>query len=506
MPSSPSVRPATAPSPPAGRRAGAPPRARRRPAVGRLLDALLGAAVAVDGGWDAALDVASPTPTPWSSPAPATASGASGWRLGSGGGGATGGRPRRGPRRGRRRRRPTSAGADGRRSPSRGPSATPPPQPPRTSGRLDQADGRVRGRHRGPRARARPSAARSPRRGRGHPCAGRRARRSASAASAAAWPSSTPPCRPWRPRRPPSPTRPALGARPASSSTSGPPSWPRAAADLEVRAAGLDERRTFLERRLAGGRGPPGRRRRRPAVRPSPAAGARAPPRRPRPAGRGGRGPPGRDRGRLGELQRAAPPPERRGPAPSAQHLDGAAPTGASTPSGAWRSARERGRRAELDDAEVRLRLEAAVETLRRDLDVRARAGRRRAVPRRCPRAPSPGGRARELERELRLLGPDQPAGPRGVHRAAGAPHVPRGAARGREGRPAASCCGSSGRSTPRSSNVFAAAYADVSRQLRGAVRHASSRAAPGRLLPHRTRRPARTPASRSRPGRRART
>jgi len=69
---------------------------------------------------------------------------------------------------------------------------------------------------------------------------------------------------------------------------------------------------------------------------------------------------------------------------------------------------RERGRRAEIDEAECRLRLETAIETLRRELDSEPE----RALEAPCPLLPegtSPAARARELERELRLLGPINP-------------------------------------------------------------------------------------------------
>ncbi|MFP5318326.1 MAG: chromosome segregation protein SMC [Acidimicrobiia bacterium] len=69
---------------------------------------------------------------------------------------------------------------------------------------------------------------------------------------------------------------------------------------------------------------------------------------------------------------------------------------------------RARARRVELDEAENRLRLEAAVETLRRDLDCEPEA----ALAAGCPEVPpgtSPSTRAREVERELRLLGPVNP-------------------------------------------------------------------------------------------------
>jgi chromosome segregation protein len=69
---------------------------------------------------------------------------------------------------------------------------------------------------------------------------------------------------------------------------------------------------------------------------------------------------------------------------------------------------RERFRRAELDDAEARMRTEAAVETLRRELDCEPDV----AVAAPCPPLPpgtSPPTRVRELERELRLMGPVNP-------------------------------------------------------------------------------------------------
>lgn len=70
--------------------------------------------------------------------------------------------------------------------------------------------------------------------------------------------------------------------------------------------------------------------------------------------------------------------------------------------------AREHARRVEIDQAEATMRLEAAVEGLRRDHDVEPSA----AIAAACP--PLPDGttapaRARELERELRILGPINP-------------------------------------------------------------------------------------------------
>jgi chromosome segregation protein len=69
---------------------------------------------------------------------------------------------------------------------------------------------------------------------------------------------------------------------------------------------------------------------------------------------------------------------------------------------------RERSRRAELDEAEVKLRLEAAVEALRRDLEVEPEAAMA-AEPPELTEGATPAARARELERELRLMGPINP-------------------------------------------------------------------------------------------------
>ncbi|MGK2959046.1 MAG: chromosome segregation protein SMC [Acidimicrobiales bacterium] len=69
---------------------------------------------------------------------------------------------------------------------------------------------------------------------------------------------------------------------------------------------------------------------------------------------------------------------------------------------------REQARRAELEVQEIELRVEAAVETLRRDLDQEPAVAM--ATP--CPDLPDGVGgpeRLRELERELRLMGPINP-------------------------------------------------------------------------------------------------
>jgi chromosome segregation protein len=70
--------------------------------------------------------------------------------------------------------------------------------------------------------------------------------------------------------------------------------------------------------------------------------------------------------------------------------------------------ARERIQRADLELNEVNLRIETAVETMRRDLDVEPEV----AIATECPElaeGASPAARARELERELRLMGPINP-------------------------------------------------------------------------------------------------
>jgi chromosome segregation protein len=69
---------------------------------------------------------------------------------------------------------------------------------------------------------------------------------------------------------------------------------------------------------------------------------------------------------------------------------------------------RERSRRAELNEAEVKLRLETAVEALRRDLDIEPDAAMAAEAPELDERT-TPAARVRELERDLRLMGPINP-------------------------------------------------------------------------------------------------
>ena len=69
---------------------------------------------------------------------------------------------------------------------------------------------------------------------------------------------------------------------------------------------------------------------------------------------------------------------------------------------------RERIQRADLELNEINLRIETSVETMRRDLDVDPDT----AIAAECPELPenvAPAARSRELERELRLMGPINP-------------------------------------------------------------------------------------------------
>jgi len=69
---------------------------------------------------------------------------------------------------------------------------------------------------------------------------------------------------------------------------------------------------------------------------------------------------------------------------------------------------REKARRAEIDEAEVRMRLEQVVEALRRDLDTEPDVALAAPAPE-LPEGVSAAARVRELERELRLMGPINP-------------------------------------------------------------------------------------------------
>jgi chromosome segregation protein len=69
---------------------------------------------------------------------------------------------------------------------------------------------------------------------------------------------------------------------------------------------------------------------------------------------------------------------------------------------------RERARQAELGEAEARVRLESAIDTLRRELDIEPAVAEAAELPE-VPDGATPAGRVRELDRELRLLGPINP-------------------------------------------------------------------------------------------------
>jgi chromosome segregation protein len=69
---------------------------------------------------------------------------------------------------------------------------------------------------------------------------------------------------------------------------------------------------------------------------------------------------------------------------------------------------RERSRRIEVEEAEARMRAEAAVEALRRDHDVEPEVAEQAEMPM-LPEGVNAPARVRDLERELRLLGPINP-------------------------------------------------------------------------------------------------
>jgi chromosome segregation protein len=69
---------------------------------------------------------------------------------------------------------------------------------------------------------------------------------------------------------------------------------------------------------------------------------------------------------------------------------------------------RERLQRVELEDAETKLRIETAIEALRRDLDMEPAQAMAAEAPE-LPEGVTPTARLRELERELRIMGPINP-------------------------------------------------------------------------------------------------
>ncbi len=69
---------------------------------------------------------------------------------------------------------------------------------------------------------------------------------------------------------------------------------------------------------------------------------------------------------------------------------------------------RQKSHRSEIEEAEAKLRLETSIETLRRDLDIEPQVAEA-AEPPELPEGASHAGRVRELDRELRLMGPINP-------------------------------------------------------------------------------------------------
>ena len=204
--------------------------------------------------------------------------------------------------------------------------------------------------------------------------------------------------------------------------------------DLAVRTAGVDERAAVLEQRLADVQG-------------RLAAGARAqadgwPHRAHRALVASGRTP-GRPRGPSPPHGGAAPHRTARAAATAAGRGpsgDGASRAAAHREGGrgaALAEVGERQRRCEISEAEVRTRLEAAVEHVRHDLDTEPAAAMATEQP------PLPDGiTARRGCGTWSADPPDgthQPVGAGGVHRPAGAPRLPRTAARGRPLDPARS-------------------------------------------------------------------
>ena len=70
--------------------------------------------------------------------------------------------------------------------------------------------------------------------------------------------------------------------------------------------------------------------------------------------------------------------------------------------------ARERSRRIDVEDAEVRMRLEASVEQVRRELEVEPEVAESSPMPE-VPEGTTHADRARALERDIRLMGPINP-------------------------------------------------------------------------------------------------
>ena len=101
-----------------------------------------------------------------------------------------------------------------------------------------------------------------------------------------------------------------------------------------------------------------------------------------------------------------APPSERGGAV--AGHPTRGSPQGGYQRGATARSRPGEGPPAHIEEAEAKLRLETAIETLRRDLDIEPAVAEAAECPP-VPEGTTPVGRVRELERELRMLGPINP-------------------------------------------------------------------------------------------------
>ena len=202
--------------------------------------------------------------------------------------------------------------------------------------------------------------------------------------------------------------------------------------DFELRGAAVEERRTVLDRAPGRGRGPPRGTARRRGARPRPAAA--------------------RWNGAASAIARDRGAARRRGPARSKRWPNACAPGGASSrkprakpAAGSTGCGRER---AEAEKQLTDLRDAGGQARSRRSRDPSCGSSRRwsrsaatsTASPtprsprpcRRCPTASRCPGRARELERELRLMGPVNPLALTRVRGAAGAARVPAEATRRR--------------------------------------------------------------------------
>jgi chromosome segregation protein len=176
--------------------------------------------------------------------------------------------------------------------------------------------------------------------------------------------------------------------------------------DLELRTAAIDQRRALLGRRLAEIEG-------RLAARPDEEAAARH--RREELAARhaAAAGIDARLGRRAEEIERLAERLRRRRreqseAARDAGHrLDGLRAARAAAER-ELAELRERSGRSEVEEAEVRMRLEHAAEVVRRDFDCEPEAAASAPAPE-VPEGTTLAGHARELERELRLLGPVNP-------------------------------------------------------------------------------------------------